>query len=208
MLQISTIEPPTLALLKQLMQEPELKDFSLAGGTALALKYGHRMSMDLDLFSSEDFSNEAIAGIVAKRFPTFIYHNLHNSVGVFGFINDIKIDFVKYHRYPLLAPISEIDGIRIISDEDIITMKINAIFRRAVKKDFWDISELLDHYSLSSCIDFYHQKYKEQMFAISIPQAITYFEDAEESADPVSLKGQTWENVKKNIQRKVSTYLS
>jgi hypothetical protein len=42
---------------------------------------------------------------------------------------------------------------------------------------------------------------------ISVPQAITYFEDAEESEDPVSLKGQTWEKVKKAIQKKVEQYL-
>ena len=38
------------------MQLPELLDFSLAGGTALSLYYGHRLSVDLDLFSTNDFS--------------------------------------------------------------------------------------------------------------------------------------------------------
>ncbi len=45
------------------------------------------------------------------------------------------------------------------------------------------------------------------MLLISIPAALTYFEDAEESEDPVSLKGQSWEGVKKVIQQKVSEYL-
>ena len=50
MLQRSAIEPTTLELLEQLMNVPELQNFSLVGGTALALKYGHRTSIDLDLF--------------------------------------------------------------------------------------------------------------------------------------------------------------
>lgn len=45
------------------------------------------------------------------------------------------------------------------------------------------------------------------MLLISIPQAITYFADAEESEDPVSLNGQTWEDVKKFIQNSVKDYL-
>jgi len=48
------------------MAIPALDDFNLVGGTALALKYGHRRSLDLDLFSSQDFDNEAIAAIISK----------------------------------------------------------------------------------------------------------------------------------------------
>ena len=87
-------------------------------------------------------------------------------------------------------------------------MKINAILRRAVKKDFWDIAELLQYYSLRNCIDFYNTKFKNQLLAISIPKAITYFDDAEESEDTVSLKNQTWDSVKKTIQKAVREYLS
>src|SRR5699024_9876568 len=98
--------------------------------------------------------------------------------------------------------------IRISSDADIIAMKINAILRRGRKKDFWDISELLNHYSLATCIDFYYKKYEGQNLAISIPYALTYFEDADEDEDPVSLKNQTWESVKQHIQEKVRIFLA
>jgi predicted nucleotidyltransferase component of viral defense system len=189
------------------MQIPELNDFNLVGGTALALKHGHRKSVDLDLFSTKDFNNETIAEVLSKNFPSFSYQSINNPIGLFCFIDGVKIDLVRYHKFPLLKEPSNIDGIRILSDEDIIAMKINAILRRAVKKDFWDLSELLNKYSLSACIDFYHQKYKEQVLLISIPKALTYFDDAEESEAPISLKKQTWERVKKNIQQKVSAFL-
>ena len=208
MLQLSAIEPGTLALLKMLMAVPELKDFSLVGGTALALKYGHRKSVDLDLFSSNDFNNEDVAAIITNHFPTFIYQRLNNPIGIFGFINNIKVDFVKHHFYPVIDAITQTDNIRITGDKDIIAMKINAVLRRAVKKDFWDLAELLQHYSLKECIDFYNAKFKNQFLLISIPKAITYFDDAEESEEPVSLKNQTWSSVKKVIQKSVREYLA
>jgi predicted nucleotidyltransferase component of viral defense system len=208
MLQLSAIEPGTLALLKELMTLPELQNFSLVGGTALALKYGHRKSIDLDLFASEDFNNEKIAAVIERHFPTFTYQRLNNPIGIFGFINNIKVDFVKHHYYPLIEPVTGTDGIRITGDKDIIAMKINAILRRAVKKDFWDLAELLQHYSLNECIDFYNEKFENQLLAISIPKAISYFDDAEESEEPVSLKNQTWDSVKKIIQKSIRKYLS
>jgi len=208
MLQYSTIEPTTLDLLKRIMAVKELSHFNLVGGTALALRYGHRLSIDLDLFSQNDFINEEVIEVLEKNFPDFSYRNSNNPIGVFGFIGDVKVDFVKHNHYPLIGTLQEIDGIRILSDEDIIAMKINAILKRAVKKDFWDIAELLQHYKVKDCIDYYHQKCKGQNLLISIPQAISYFEDAEESEDPVSLKGQTWEGVKSSIQKAVRAYLS
>jgi len=37
-----------------------LKDFYLVGGTALALRFGHRISDDLDIFSHLPFEHENI----------------------------------------------------------------------------------------------------------------------------------------------------
>ncbi len=93
------------------------------------------------------------------------------------------------------------------SSADIAAMKIQAILGRGKKKDFWDLYELLQHYPLQQIMDWHKQKYPSQMLAISIPNAITYFVDAEESETPVSFKKQTWEGVKKGIQRTVSDYL-
>jgi len=58
MLQYSAVEPRTLDILKGLMQIPALNDFSLVGGPALALYFGHRASVDIDLFSTNEFNNE------------------------------------------------------------------------------------------------------------------------------------------------------
>ena len=85
--------------------------------------------------------------------------------------------------------------------------KIQAILGRAQKKDFWDLYELLQNYSLQNIIDWHRQKYPSQMLAISIPNAITYFSETNETDTPVSFKNQTWEQVKKGISKAVSDYL-
>jgi predicted nucleotidyltransferase component of viral defense system len=100
-----------------------------------------------------------------------------------------------------------VEGIRMYNAADIAAMKVNAILGRGKKKDFWDIFELLHQYQLSEIIQFYHEKFPTRQLVISIPYALTWFDDAEESEDPVSLKGQTWKGVKKFIQQKVSDFL-
>jgi hypothetical protein len=88
-----------------------------------------------------------------------------------------------------------------------MTMKIAAIMKRGAKKDFWDIAELLNHYTVEDFISYDIKKYPSQQLLVSVPFVLTYFIDAEETEAPVSLKGQTWETVKKFIQQKVSDYL-
>lgn len=189
------------------MQVPELSEFSLVGGTALSLYFGHRLSIDLDLFSTKNFNNDDIIPALENQFKSFSFRNNNNPIGLFGYIEDIKVDFVKQHYHPVIKPIVVEDGIRLFSLPDIIAMKINAVLKRGVKKYFWDIAELLKHYNMKDFIKFYHKKYPGQQLIISIPQAISYFDDAEESEEPVSLKGQTWEGVKKFIRGKVSEFL-
>lgn len=207
MLQTQTVEPRTLDILKDLMKVPGLSDFLLVGGTALSLLYGHRRSVDLDLFSSTTFDNQHIAQAIEKKIHGFTYRNTNNPIGLFSYIDGVKVDFVKHHHHPLIDTAVVIDGIRFASIPDIMAMKIAAIMKRGVKKDFWDIAELLHHYTVEDFISYYTQKYPSQQLLVSVPYAMTYFDDAEESEDPVSLKEQTWESVKKTIQRKVSDFL-
>ena len=186
---------------------PELQDFALVGGTCLSLRYGHRKSIDLDLFASTDFDVDQLIKNLEQRFDGFSVRSSRDAIGVFGFIDQVKIDLIKYHHFDKIGKQSSVDGIRMYSDADLMAMKIFAILKRAQKKDFWDIAELLKHYNVLDFIDCYNKKFPNHRVLISIPQAMIYFADAEESEDPVSLKGQTWESVKKSISQKVSDYL-
>lgn len=207
MLHKQTVEPSTLSLLIRLQQLPELSSFYLVGGTALALWYGHRISVDIDLFGKE-FDKEKIIKALADEFgSSFEYEHSPNKWAIFCFINNIKVDIVKYEQ-PLILPIEKIEGINILSILDIGAMKINAVLGRASKKYFWDLKELFQHYNLSEIIEAHQIKYPNQMLLISIPQALSYFDEAEESANPNCLKGYSWEVIKSSIQKEIRNYLA
>ncbi|TAF73778.1 MAG: hypothetical protein EAZ53_11130 [Bacteroidetes bacterium] len=207
MLQTQTVDPHAFSLLKQLIAMPELQDFYLVGGTALSLLYGHRISVDLDLFSTKPFDNQFITkSLFAKYSNQIILEDKPMHFGIFANIQEVKVDMIRF-PHPLIKPTIEIEGIRMFAPEDIIAMKVQAVLGRAKKKDFWDIAELLQHYSVSDFITFHKQKYASQNLFITVPQAISYFAEAEESPDPISLKNQTWESVKLVISQKVSEYL-
>jgi predicted nucleotidyltransferase component of viral defense system len=189
------------------MMMHSLKEFSLVGGTALSLRYGHRSSVDLDLFLHKKFDFKSIENELKNAFGNdFNYESGHKKIGIFCYIQKIKVDIV-YFPHPTIEKIEEVNNIRMYSSADISAMKIQAILGRAKKKDFWDLYELLQHYPLQQLMEWHKQKYPNQMLAISIPNAITYFSEAEESETPVSFKNQTWEQIKKGISKTVSDYL-
>lgn len=207
MLQNQTVTPGTLSLLRELMHVEELKDFYLVGGTALSLIYGHRISEDLDLFSLDKFVNDELINNLSKKFNGFdVRHSI--PPGIFGYIKNVKVDLVKY-PHPIIRPTQMIDGIRMYSVEDIIAMKVQAILGRGKKKDFYDVFQLLQHFTIADFVVFHKEKFSTQNLLITVPQALTYFDDADESEDPVSLiKGLTWGKVKKGIEKKVRDYLA
>jgi hypothetical protein len=208
MLHVETVEPGTLALLRQLMSMPALRDFSLVGGTALSLRFGHRTSIDLDLFSDIPFENSAMITAMEQEFgERFSYRTANSGFGLFCFVDGVKVDIVRY-PHPRIATTETVDGIRLYADADIAAMKIQAMLGRGKKKDFWDLFELFQHYDLQQVMDWHNEKFPNQMLAIGIPHALLYFVDADDSDEPVSLKGQTWEGIKKAISRTVSKYLS
>ena len=122
MLSYETVEPHTLELLKRIMAEPLFSDMRLVGGTALALQYGHRRSVDLfgSMPQDADGMEEKLAAIGEL-------HVIKNSerIRIYS-LDKIKVDFVDYSRYPWIdKPV--VDGnIRLASPRDIAAMKINA----------------------------------------------------------------------------------
>lgn len=174
---------------------------------ALYSCYGHRISVDLDLFSTSPFDNEDIIPALEKNIKNFKYRNASNPIGLFRMVDNLKIDFIKHHHHPLIDKPLLIDGIRILSEKEMMAMKVAAILKRGVKKDFWDLNELFKHFTVEECIEVYTKKYATQELLISIPYPLTFFANADESEEPVSLKGQTWTTVKKSIQKNVNDYL-
>src|SRR5574337_83304 len=117
MLYTQTVEPGAFSLLKQLMEIPALKEFSLVGGTALSLIYGHRKSVDLDIFSYQPFENETIISCLEKEFASRLFTEQKPKwFGVFCYIDNVKVDLVR-HPHPLIGSIQTAEGIRMFSTD-------------------------------------------------------------------------------------------
>ena len=97
MLYKNAVMKGTLDLIRRLMADVELKEFNLIYGTALALKIGHRASIDIDLFCTTNFNSVGIAAHLFKKYNAERMSCLKNDV--FCFIEDVKIDMID-HQYP------------------------------------------------------------------------------------------------------------
>lgn len=181
-----TIEPHTFRLIQQLQALPGLKDFYLVGGTSLALQLNHRNSIDIDLFTQNEFKNDMVIDyITASNFTFEVKLNFSNTI--IGFINNVKVDFIR-HAYPLVLPPNTEEGITYLSKEDIAAMKLNAISNSGKRlKDFIDVYFLLEHFSLHQMIEFYTIKYPTFNPLIAL-KAINYFDDIDPWIDPPKMK--------------------
>jgi len=196
MLQLHTVKPNTLELLKSLMQKEYLNSFVLVGGTALALQMGNRESIDLDLFSNADFSSNEVLSSLLNDYKIVVNNQLKQTL--ISTINQVKVDFIKFH-YPFIRPFVVIENIRIASIEDIAAMKLDAITGRGSKKDFYDLFFLLQHYSIDDLFSFYSEKYPHQT-TFHVIRSLSYFDDAEIQPNPIVFdKTITWEVVKQKI---------
>lgn len=112
MLHTETIEPDTLELLKALLSEPILSSFNLVGGTALALRLGHRKSIDLDLFTQDEFDLDGLKSFLVEKYGMKV--SFARSQTLKGFINNVMIDCIRLD-YPHLQNPDCIDGVRLES---------------------------------------------------------------------------------------------
>lgn len=203
MLQLQTVTPDTLELLKTIASKSEMKGFRLVGGTALALQYGHRQSVDLDFFGSPLTSQEDTIDLLSSLGSITILNRTDKILQVV--IRGIKVDVIDYSRYGWIdTPVVD-DGIVLASPRDIAAMKINAVEGRGSRKDFVDIYMLLQHYTLSELLDFYSMKYPNYSIFRAL-LCLTYFDDAETQAMPKMFIPQTWEEIKAYISDKVKEY--
>ena len=169
----NTIESKTFELLKRLTGDEKFNDFHLAGGTALALQIGHRRSIDLDLFSLENFDFEDINQYLKTSYGFTDSYFEKNTLK--GFIDGIKTDFLT-HAYPLVAPIVTENNVRLYAMKDIAAMKLNAIIHNGTRvKDFVDIAWLSSVMPLSEMLDAYETKYRSNYFTAL--KSLLYFDD-------------------------------
>jgi hypothetical protein len=187
------------------MAQHEFSDLRLVGGTGLALQYGHRKSVDIDLFGKIDQEEIDIYQIL-KSFKSDIHViSKHKNIHVF-IVNGIKIDFVTYNYPWLMGPVI-IDNIRLAAVEDIAAMKLNAIAGRGSKKDFIDIDQILKQIPLHSIISCYKSKFQQES-EFMVLKCMLYFADADLEVEPEMFCEFKWTDTKQYIKEQVITYLS
>ncbi|MFH1563305.1 MAG: nucleotidyl transferase AbiEii/AbiGii toxin family protein [Nitrospirota bacterium] len=192
----------TKAILALLEKSEIIQKAYLAGGTALALQLGHRISYDLDLFTQEEFDEETILPEIEK-ISSFQLEEIAPRT-ILGKFEDIRFS-IFYYQYPLLYPTKRFGMISIADVPDIAAMKIAAIASRGTKRDFVDLYFICKEVvSLKEIVQLYDKKYKNLATTIiHIMKSLIYFEDAEPDEMPKMLKEIQWEEVKRYFESEV-----
>jgi hypothetical protein len=120
-----------------------------------------------------------------------------------------KDDFVKldlFYDDALIFPLIEVDGLRIASEKEIAAMKIQAITQTEQRrKDFWDIHELLESYTLSEMIDWGIKRYPWSVTRESVKDGIERLPYIKDFTEVVCMKGKYWEFIVEDLLEVANT---
>jgi predicted nucleotidyltransferase component of viral defense system len=170
--------------------------FYLAGGTALSLQLGHRLSVDLDFFSpTEDIPT--LRAELEKALAPFNATLADSSWGNLVYLaKNVRVGFYGY-GYVLVTPLTITKEVRLASIEDIALMKLDALLARAARKDFYDLYFISRSLSLRRIFDKAPDKYPSvRDFEAQTVKRLVYFENAENESDPQLLNQTDWQTVK------------
>lgn len=207
MLYYSTVTDLLKESLALFMKADIFNSFRLVGGTALSLQLGHRMSVDIDLFT-----DEAYGSIDFNKIEQFLHHNFkyvdHSRDDIISFgksyfvgedsLNAIKLDI--YYTDPFIEDYVLIDGIRFATINEIIAMKMDVISRGGRKKDFWDLHELIEKYTFKEMLELHQKRHPYTHQNKELTRMFTYFEEADDDFEPICLKNKYWELIKLDLE--------
>jgi len=190
--------------LARLSKVRALRQFYLAGGTAIAHHLGHRQSFDLDLFSlrpSVDLGS--LARTLVRDLPGLEVLDETDAVLKVK-LGETAIDVVCYPYAPLAQPETGPAGFAIAGLLDLAVMKLAAIASRGIRRDFWDLYEILQHgFTLREVGDAYLLHYKTSKTDLyHVARALTFFSDAEKDpALPAGLSPRRWGLIKRFFEK-------
>ena len=202
-LQYQTVKPILRSTLERLMEIDEFNQFRLVGGTSLSLRYGHRMSDDIDLFTDAEYGSldfHLLQDILRREFP-YCQGDCGEIVG-FGtsyLVGNSKDENVKvdlFYTDPFIRPMEQLDKIRMASVNDIVAMKMDVVSRGGRKKDFWDLHMLRNYYSEEQMISLYEERYPYGATKEECVAGLTNFSVADTEPDPICLQNKVWQLIK------------
>lgn len=199
------LAPKARHLLPSLVRLAVAQGFYLAGGTALALQYGHRRSVDFDFFSRRGFSVLKVQAS-CTRLGDFTVVGTDRGT-LHGVLSGVRLTFLHY-PYRLLWPLLRYQTLRLADPRDIAAMKLQAVASRGSKKDFFDLYELLQHYTLADILGWFEKKYGRTAYdRLHLLKSLTYFIDAEAEPNLRLVREVSWGKVKRFIRQRVKDYL-
>ncbi|MBV6880589.1 nucleotidyl transferase AbiEii/AbiGii toxin family protein [Epilithonimonas sp. FP105] len=198
----------------QILMAPEVfKDFRLVGGTSLSLQLGHRMSIDIDLFSDAIYRSIDFNELDIFLRSAFTYvdssNDLDPAMGKSYLIGTDKDNTVKldiYYTDTFIRPVLTVEAIRLATIEEIIAMKIDVVHRGGRKKDFWDLHECLSNYGIGKMLELHEERYPYSHDRDLILKNFIDFTSADDDFDPICLQGKYWEFIKEDIEEAVNKY--
>ena len=192
------VTPGSQDLLAALGQIDLVHPFYLAGGTALALRLGHRVSVDLDLFANiETLDDPLRRGIVEELRKRYAVELLQDMVLSLVLTADGQPASFFSYGYPLLDPTDPVSGVQISGIRDIGLMKLDAIAGRGTRKDFYDLYVIASHVSLDELFASSGIKYPHSPgFGMRVLTALVDFDIADQQEEPILLQVVKWERVK------------
>lgn len=199
----NTVDPLLTVCLRKLMKAEEFASFRLVGGTALSLQLGHRISVDIDLFTDAVYGSidfDFIDNYLRNSFK-YVDTSDNNVIGMGKpyFVGNSSEDSIKldlFYTDPFIRPIVEIEEIRMASIEDIIGMKVQVIANGGRKKDFWDLHELMNDFSINTMIALHAERYPYEHNEKEIIARFTNFSQADDDFEPRCQRGKHWEMIK------------
>ena len=213
MLHYKTVNNLLKEVLLQLMAAKAFENFRLVGGTSLSLQIGHRESIDIDLFSDVDYGEIDFDAIEKHLEANYKYvdhlSNIIPGIGKSYLIGEDKDNALKldiFYTDKFIQPIYLEDTIRMATIEEIIAMKLDVVQRGGRKKDFWDLHELFEKYSLNQMLDLHEQRYPYTHDSDLIIQNFTDFSLADDEFNPVCFKGKYWEFIKEDIEEIIMNF--
>ena len=202
-LQFKTVKPILRSTLEHLMTIEDFAPFRLVGGTSLSLRYGHRMSDDIDLFTDAEYGSldfHKLQDILKKEFPYCSGDcGAVVSFGVSYLVGNSKEDCVKldlFYTDPFIRPMELQGNIRIASIDDIVAMKIDVLPRGGRKKDFWDLHLLHNQYTIEHMLSLYEERYPYGATREECIKGLIDFTFADSDPDPICLQEKAWQLIK------------
>lgn len=203
MLQFQTVKPILRSTLEHLMTLDEFTPFSLVGGTSLSLRYGHRMSDDIDLFTDAEYGSLDFRHLqdVLRREFSYCSGECGDvvSFGVSYLVGNSKDDCVKldlFYTDPFIRPMELHGDIRIAAVDDIVAMKMDVLPRGGRKKDFWDLHLLHDYYTIEQMLSLYEERYPYGATRQECTNGFLDFSFADSDPDPICLQNKYWQLIK------------